>query len=459
MKKSLLFINAILIGLSSFTQNQGFESWTADSVLILDDYESSTSELLGTGINASTRSDDAFSGSYSILLESVLTTDGDTAFGFFLSGDPEDGIPGQQVTIGAIDSIVGYYKCDIQANDSALLICSPINAGVPSGGGNFFFTGTQSTWKRFAFYVNTPTADSLVVAGAIGDPLNGFSGIPGSWIQFDDIQLKGPATSMNIVNSGFENWTSEIWEEPTSWSTSVTRSLGQPTLAVVKSTDSQSGNFALQLNTIPDPDEMGASAGLATNGVFANGETVGGVPYIATPDSLQFYYKYTPAGADTAFVEFVFKNGGTVIDEYVAVLNSATNYTLYSEAINLASSPDSLLITIFAGDSAGSSLLIDDIDFVFPVGINENIKIDKIVSYPNPVNEELNIRFTTSTTNNTSISLIDVTGKTLTTRPLGNLPSGTYTESFNTSSLSSGVYFIEITLENNKTSVNRFVVK
>ena len=95
---------------------------------------------------------------------------------------------------------------------------------------------------------------------------------------------------------------------------------------------------------------------------------------------------------------------------------------------------------------------------IFPVGINENIKIDRIESYPNPTTDVLNLRFELTNKNLVSVNLLDITGKVLTNKSFGNLSSGTYNESFNTSSFTSGIYFIEVTVGNERI-VNRFIVK
>lgn len=464
MKKLLLSLSILATGYGAFAQYEGFENWTQNSVLNLDGYETSVNDLGAFGNNAVSREMDAVDGTYSIKLQSILSPGGDTATGYFISGDPQAFTPGQQVTINNVDSVIGYYKYDILANDSVTFIPVTFFMGTPTGPSSmspFYITsGTQSTWKRFAFYIGASFADSLLIGAATGDPLNGYNGKPGSWIQFDKIQLKSSTGAIqNIENFSFENWTPITWDEPNGWVTSNQWAIGSPTLPAVKSTDMYSGSFALELNTIVG--QFGDTIeGIVTNGMFGQSNLVGGVSYTSQPDAVNFYYKYTPSGTDTAWASIVFKSGGNPISYGGAQITSNTSsYTLYSNSLSWApGTPDTLLMAFGAGRNPGSKFMIDHIDFTFPVGINENIKVDRIVIYPNPTTDVLNIRFELKQDNKVSARLLDITGKILTSKSFGNLNSGVYNESFNTSNFSSGVYFIEFSIGEEKV-INRFLVK
>lgn len=463
MKKTLFSLSLLLTGYCGFAQYEGFENWTLNSVLQLDDYETSINELGAFGNDAVSREMDAVDGTYSIKLQTI-TMLSDTVTGYFISGDPNTFTPGQQVTINNVDSVIGYYKYDILPGDSVTFIPVTFFAGIPTGPASmspFYITsGTQSTWKRFAYYIGASFADSLLIGAATGDPLNDFNGIPGSWIQFDNIQLKSSfGTMQNIVNHSFENWTPINWDEPNGWMTANQWAIGNPTLPAVKSTDMYSGNFALELNTITN--QFGDTIeGMATNGIFGMFDLIGGTPFSSKPDAISFYYKYIPSGTDSAFANIVFKSGGTPISYGGQMITSSTsNYTVANTFLSWPpSTPDTVLFAFGAGKNPGSQLLVDHIDFVYPVGINENIKIDRLESYPNPTTDVLNIRFELKNSNVVSANLLDVTGKVLTSKSFGNLASGTYNESFNTSSFTSGIYFIEFTIGEEKI-VNRFMVK
>ncbi|MCB0402651.1 MAG: T9SS type A sorting domain-containing protein [Flavobacteriales bacterium] len=457
MKKSLLLVSSVLLGLTSFGQWEGFENWTNNSVQTLDDYQTPANEWGMLGGTATYPSTDAQSGTYSVRLETVMSSFGDTVFGYFISGDPDLGTPGQQVTLNGVDSIIGYYKYDIMAGDSAVLLVMTTMAGTPTGGGTYYVTGTQSTWKRFSYPVNAALADSMLFGAATGDPLNNFSGIAGTWIQFDDVQLKKGAQVQSVANGGFENWTPINWEDPTGWMTFNSWALGQPSLPANKTTDSYAGTYAIELTTMltTNGDTLW---GAATNGGFGNNGPVGGVPFTSSPTSVECYYKYAPVSGDQAGINIEFRQGGSVVGNYGVGINSTVStYTLWSQAVT-PMTPDTMLIMLWAGNNIGSQLKVDNIDFIFPVGITEGLTVEKIVSYPNPATDALTIRFNIENDKNVMINLIDITGKTLVTRNMGHLASGTYRETFNTSEFASGMYFIEFTMGEDQIT-ERFVIK
>lgn len=459
MKKTLLFISSILITMSCFSQSQNFEIWTADSIENLDDHETTIDEIGALAAPAIYPSTDAHSGALSVRLESVYSSEvQDTLFGFFISGDPQTLTPGQATPFNGVDSIIGYYKYDIQTGDSVTFIASTTASSFPTGGGIFYIpSGTQTTWKRFGFEINATFSDSLIFGSSTGDPLNGWKGKPGSWIQFDDIQLKKGNQVASVENGGFENWTGIVWENPAGWTSSNEYAIFEPVLPAVKTTDMNSGNFALELNTITNSNGDTIN-GLATNGTFDQNGIYGGEPYAANPTGIEFYYKNTVSGTDTAWVSAEFFNGGSSVGAFGSALTPTSTYTLFTQSFTLSMPCDTVLLGAFSGENPGSQLYIDDIDFTFPIGISENLEVSQLISYPNPATDEIKIKFDLSKSGSVAIRLIDISGKELTLRNLGNLSEGTYREVFNTSSFASGTYLIEFTLGKEKI-VERFIVK
>jgi len=461
MKKTTLFISILLISTFSFAQFENFEDWTQPSVLNLDNYRTNIDEYGQLGESAVLRVTDAVTGTYAIQLKVITNpTTADTISGYITSGDPEEQTPGQAVTLpfpGAVDSLIGWYKYAIMPNDSSVIVAGTSTLGTITGGGIFYIKGAQTTWKRFAYPINAIGSDSLLFAVSLGDPLNNFKGVPGSWIQYDDIQMKSALGTMNLVNHSFENWTTTSSDKLDGWNTSNDFVFNEPLMPAVKSTTAHSGSFALELNTILNSNND-TIKGVATNGSFNQNGITGGAPYTAKPSSIEFYYKNTFSEVDTSYLILEFKNGGTTFYQSGAQLTQTSTYTLSTQALSLAMTPDSVLISILGGDHPGSQLTIDDIAFLFPVGIAEGLTVEKIVAYPNPVTDVLKIKFNITNNNQVSIRLIDVLGKELTNRSLGNISSGTYRESFNTSNFANGVYFVEFTLGNEKI-VERFIVK
>lgn len=455
MKKTLLSLSVILSSITCFAQFEGFENWTQNSIQSLEDYETSANE----GQQNTQQSTDAHTGLYSVKLEVMQLPGGDTTFGYFISGNPDDMSPGQQVTLNNVDSVVGYYKADFQSGDSALFIAMTTFMGTPTGGGTFYITQSQSNWTRFAFYVGAITADSLMIGAANGDPINEIRGVPGSWIMFDDIQLKSSTgVTQNILNNSFENWTPVVWDNIDGWNTSNEWYIGEPLMPVVKTIDAHTGNFAVELNTFIDSRGDTAWASI-TNGAFGEGQMEGGVPFSGNPTAVEFYYQFAPSGLDTAYFNVEFKKtgfpsqwGGT------SIINAASSYTLANFPCFGINSPDSILISINGGRKPSTQFKVDDINFVFPVGVSELVEVEKIVAYPNPVKEVLNIRFNIKVEKDIKIRLVDITGKELTSLDFGSLSVGTYNQTFNVSNFSTGVYFIEFIIDGEK-KVERFVVE
>jgi len=462
MKKLLLSISAIAIGFSSYAQYEGFENWTQQSFQTLDDYNTPAHDRGVEGASACFSSTDAVTGTKSLRLETVVSpTNGDTIFGYFLSGDPDGNMsPGQAVTLpipGAIDSIIGWYKYDILPGDSAVILLNVTALGTQTGGGTYYFSGQQLTWKRFAYHVDAVASDSILMAAATGDPLNNFNGKPGSWVQFDDIQLKGPGGVANIENHSFENWSTTAFDDLDDWTTENRRAIGEPVMPAEKSTDSYAGSYALELNHLLS-SQGDTIWGSVTNGYWTDNGPAGGVAFSGSPLSVECYYKYSPVGTDTSYLNFNFSQNGSQVGWAGTGISSTVNsYTMWSQPL-APMTPDTLLITIGAGSNIGTQFKIDNIDFIYSVGISEELTVEKVVSYPNPTTDILNIRFNLNNENNVSVRLVDVTGKVLTNINMGNLQQGTHKHTFNTSTYNSGLYFIEFTLGEEKI-VNRFVVK
>ncbi len=455
MKKILLILSSLLAGFTGYSQYQGFENWTQQSALTLDDYRTSLNE--GQAIAGSTsQSLDANTGLYSVRLETVLYMS-DTVFGYFISGDPDNMTPGQQVTLNDVDSVIGYYKADIQPNDSVLFICATTFLSNPSGGGTYFLTQSQANWTRFAFYIGALVADSLMIGAATGNPLVEFMGIPGTWIQFDDIQLKSSTgVTQNILNNSFENWSTNYWDDLDSWQTFNQWAIGEPIMPVVKSTDAYSGNYAIELNILLNSNGD-TLWGAATNGFFGESYWGGGEPFTSSPASVEFYYQYTPSGVDTGGISIEFKKSGFPSQwAGTQVFNTTSGYTFFSNSVS-PFTPDSLNISLWAGRNIGTKLVIDDINFVYPVGVSELLNVEKIVAYPNPVKDVLNLRFELKADKNVSINLIDITGKQLSSLDFGQLNQGVYNQTFNTANFGSGIYFVEFVIDGEK-MVERFIV-
>lgn len=87
----------------------------------------------------------------------------------------------------------------------------------------------------------------------------------------------------------------------------------------------------------------------------------------------------------------------------------------------------------------------------------EEVSNSNIVVYPNPTSGNVKISFSVDELAKTSISIKDITGKTLQYINKGNLSTGIYTEQIDLSNFVKGIYLFELCL-NNKTSNGKIVL-
>jgi hypothetical protein len=224
------------------------------------------------------------------------------------------------------------------------------------------------------------------------------------------------AAAQAVPNGGMEIWEPQLmgmYEDPQSWGTlNIAAALGG-SANVTKSPDSHSGQYAARLETIVVDGGGGmldTAAGFMMLGEidFMNSTYVQGAPFTARPDSLIFWYKYSPAGADNMGVaaELTYWDGSS--NQLVASAEwlSATtvgDYVRMSIPFEYESTetPDSLTV-IFSSSASeddasvgypGSVLYVDDISTytnamasVISLKANEAIRV-----YPNPAKDVLNV--------------------------------------------------------------------
>jgi hypothetical protein len=89
------------------------------------------------------------------------------------------------------------------------------------------------------------------------------------------------------------------------------------------------------------------------------------------------------------------------------------------------------------------------------VGIEENEFVNNMNIYPNPANNNLNLSFNINTPQNISIKLSNVTGQNVYSETHSNF-NGVFNKNIDVSSLSKGVYFVNVLTE--KASITRKIV-
>ena len=269
----------------------------------------------------------------------------------------------------------------------------------------------------------------------------------------------------------FEAWVnpgSGAVEEPRDWVTGnkLVNPLAPGNIqSVYKVTggDAHGGTYAMKIVTvdvgtnpstavIPDPIGF-AATGSAT--IIPSVSLKIGYPYTSRPANAEFWYKYTPVGTDTAsFVMWLTKWNGTSRDtvayaywETTAALSAYAKITAALVYKPGSIVPDTAGIIFSATGTGcltcgnvGSTLWIDDLDFLGTNGINENPSSSGVTLYPNPASDRITITVDGNTA--VSASVYDATGRAvavsseLTQTSVIRQRTGT----IDTSSLPSGLY-------------------
>jgi len=446
MKKIILFI--IMIGpltlLSQTPQisNNSFENWTDQIFKSLDDYQDSGDENYGE----ITQSTDAIDGQYSVKISSILDNNNDVAVGYFINFDPDHftgGMPYNQ----HVDSICGYYKAHLVAQDSALLVALFKFNSSRIGGNIYKFAADRNTndWTRFCYPTNMPptaVSDTLMFGAASSNAISETGMEVGSWIQFDSISLKsGNQLLPPISNYSFENWNEKTVSFPDDFDSSLRWSITSNPLSVQKSTDATSGNYAVKLNTVVN-QEQDTIVGALTNGTIGHWPFEGGMPLNRIPSEVSYDYKVHYAG-HVDFdpnLQFIFKLNGQEIGNFGRTYQSEVSvYQHESIPINIGTVPDTLQFNAFSGNFPGNNLWIDNIVLYYPAGITDNLNIQEMVAFPVPAKNRLNFKIEAVKKEPIAIEIIDINGrilfkKTFVLNQGGNqiylktntLPKGTY---------------------------------
>jgi hypothetical protein len=200
-----------------------------------------------------------------------------------------------------------------------------------------------------------------------------------------------------------------------------------------------------------------ASSGILLTGIIAIGGNPPiklGYPFSQRKDSLGFFARYQPVGADTAFAQVIFYKRNTQRDTIAIgetkILSTNGNFNLnyvvmnYLPAFPSSTLPDSALI-IFSSSSRtspqlGSNLWVDDLQWgTINTGISEStLTNNKISLTPNPANEFVTVNLGDGN-NASQIEVIDVNGKVI-----ERFAANSKTETINVRHLSDGMYFYTV---------------
>ena len=469
MKKIFTFFGVILVTSASLSQTNvndpSFENW--GNIVVKDSIEfwtTSTQELQNNGImdvNNSYQVGNAKDGNYAIHLETVFYDNNgsiDTLFGYAVKENVSNGFQGFPYN-SQVDEFKGWYKSDIQGIDTAFVLVQLSLAGTIFDGGQFPIYGTNSTWTQFSIPLNNGsfiTPDSVFIGFASSHFQNNTVIAEGSWIEIDSVgfDFSGPSTPAALPNFSFESLIQETIEQPTDWwsfDASLYSQFG--TVSVTKSTDAQDGLASMRIETTIDLVNSSIPS-IVSNGYFnfSSGWLAGGAPFNAQPDTFSVKYKFTPSGIDTAAV--ILESWNTTTGMLVDTIDIWTNggtWTTKNIQLGYTEAPDSIRVSFFSGNNAGSVLLVDDIQFIGGDLGFEEPQATTWNMYPNPANENI---YVTNIEDNAKVEIYNLNGQLI----YSNYQTNNKQLNINVSDWENGIYLIKINSESSL-KTKKIVVK
>ena len=426
--------------------NGGFENWTPSSYNDPLYYQTSNTQNMLMMLPANvTRVTDPQQGTYALRMTTV-TNGQDTSFGYCINGDPNTfngGIPYNQRPV----TLTGYYKCNIPAGDTGIILVIFKQGGVPVSFDGGIFTGTHNVYTPFSVTLNIPisvTPDSVIV-GAASSNAYSSQGIPGSMLQIDNLVFGGVPSQPAQLNGSFENWVPRTEYLPTGWTT-----IGD---TAYRSTNAHSGTYCLRLANV----SFGGSnilPGVASTGQLPpNSPPVGGRPYSQMIDTLTGWYKFTPTGTDSATVFISCTNNGNPVGGQMTGLPPAATWTYFSVPFMCFAAPDTLQLTLAAtynnldSTNGGNVLFVDDVQLKsspLSTGPDWN-RFGLVKLFPNPSTEGSWLEWN-ATSETTTIRILDETGRVVSEETVNGY--GAQRFFIDTNTLAKGAYTVALVQEN-----------
>jgi hypothetical protein len=250
-----------------------------------------------------------------------------------------------------------------------------------------------------------------------------------------------------ILNPGFENWTSG---NPDNWATSNAFPAGL--VNVTQTSDCHSGLSAVRGEVI---NFLGSPMGpLIQSGTMATG-----FPISEQYHTFGLYYKFTPVGGDKFSVNVaLYKAGSAVAQGVVALPATVGSYTYLAVPLTYTTSdvPDLAIIQLSVTGPAtgqdvhiGSVMFVDDLAFSISNGTGNTLRSDPVVKcYPNPSGDIVNISLNETVSGDIAISVFDPDGKKVKTTFCHSLQPGNNRIQISVEDLVPGLYFYYVTGQN-----------
>ena len=463
MKKLTLLMLPMLFAIGAKAQdcpNGDFENWNSKNYSTPDSmWYTSNPQSLAQADSLTVWPVTGHTGQAVHIQSAIIGTDSLQAFIANTNGNPISGQGGVPYTQQPT-AITGYYRYNMVAGDSALLIVIFKKAGATIAFNMFKIsnsTGSLSTFTAFSLpLASLAIAPDSVIIAAASSNLAANVLHSGSWLELDQLEF---TTSQPIPGGSFDVWLPDTLITPMNW---ALQSGGPTGSGVSRSAIHYADNYSIKLVSQANTGGGGGAVFPATisTGKFAQHcGPIGGLPYTRTADTLTGYYMYTPSGTDTAHLNISLSAAGSPIGGIGYNFTPAATWTSFSVPFSVVSTPDTMRIDVasssFSASTPGSILYLDYMQLKsqqLPPAIVKSIIIsNKVVAYPNPVNDVLNINCANATGVVTA-KIYDMMGKTLDSKSSNAAPT---VVTFTVGYLPAGIYLYEVT-NNGETTRGKF---
>lgn len=238
--------------------------------------------------------------------------------------------------------------------------------------------------------------------------------------------------SQNFANPSFENWANVgagFYQDPSSWQTLNALAFfvcGEAN--VLKSSDAQTGNWSVELHTLPTVDNQAIGfPGIMTQSMAIN----------SRPDKLGGFFKFSsPNLGDEAVIVITATRYNSATGQTEFIGNGAATFEpqntfaqfeveLVYDPTYAGINPDSVSVTFISSSATdvddeylpGGIFTVDNINLSYLTNSTPKIADNLVKIFPIPANDFLNIE-TDKSLENVEFSIIDLNGKLLINTPI-----------------------------------------
>ena len=265
-----------------------------------------------------------------------------------------------------------------------------------------------------------------------------------------------------IPNAGFENWTGAI---PDNWFSQTGYSYVAP------DSNAHSGNLAMKFQTVQG--SSGVSATTISTRVAPNSSYYP-IGTTSIPLAVSFYAITNLMNGDLLTFNTSFKKESNIIGTITGTCVSTVSptYQLYTFPVNYSTSgilPDSAATWFSFRNTtctpnlntlrAGTFALIDDLEFNFTTGIDEERESANMILSPNPAQNKLCLSLQSTSTQKSKLEIINLAGAIVHSEFV-ELSNTKCSKELDLSNFENGFYILRLTpLDGSRIARERFVVQ